>query len=194
MIRRWTPFALGVLIAIVGAALPTPAGADQWTPSYPGPNQIAVSVSDAGNDGVISAIEGQIISTNSALDSQDLCTAYESTGDCEFGAPGEAAAANITLPVCSTTTQTNCIVSLELGTSVTTMQPATFIRSTLGATTPALSAYNLPEGSTIRLWQSSVANAAESTTYAAAVTLQYFFESGKFEPATLQAAIFLNPK
>ena len=133
-----------------------------------------------------SFIEGQV---TTGAGSQDLCSGYQSTGDCEYGAPNEIAAAEIVLPACTTPSQTDCISSVELGTSDTTMQPATFVQQISGSTTTADSTYGLPAGSSAGLWQSDVPDAEGSTTVAAYLVIQYYFMAGRFVPQTFSAAI-----
>ena len=166
---------------------PVVSQADQWWPTTPtDQSQVIIGVSDVQNVVALSDIEGLI---NNGLASESLCSGYQSTGDCQYGAPGETAAANIVLPVCTSPSQTDCIVSVSVGSSAAALQPATFIRQTQGASVTADPTYGLPAGSTIGLWSSTVPSGGGTTTYAASVSLNYLFSGGHFVPRFMAASI-----
>ena len=186
-----------VVVAVAVAqllVLPVSAGAAQWAPTLPASTQLALGVADPHGSS-ISLLEGQIASANGGAGSQDLCTgdgtSADNSPDCDFGASGEIGGAVIVLPECTTSTESNCVASLSLGTSTSTLSPATFIRQTDGSSVAAITSLGLPSGSTTSLWQSNVPDADGSTTYAVDVVLIYSFDdsTGQFTPTGLNAVV-----
>lgn len=189
MIRKFGVLAVVVVISLVGLCCPAVAGSTQWYPTIPTGGDLAAAVSSGNSFEAASLIEGQVTTANNGQGSQDTCSGYQSSGDCEYGAPDEIATANIVLPVCTTPSQDDCVVSISVGSSASTLEPATFLQQSPGPDTPADPTHGLPVGSTPGLWQSDVPDVNGSTTYLAYLTVSYWFQSGKFVPSTLSAAI-----
>ncbi len=175
--RRTTLLVVLVTVLFQLTLFPVAANADQWAPVDPayGTNQVAVAVTDQTLVQDFSDIIGIAPSSDGLPNdgNQAICTSVASSGPCNFHAPGDLATGSILLPVCTQATQSNCIATVSIGTSATTMEPATFVRATQGPSFPGIPSMGMPEGSTVSLWQSSVVNAAGTTTYAADVALNY---------------------
>lgn len=165
-----------LVVGVVQLALfPISANADQWTPTMPSVNatQVAVVVGDQINNQTASSLESATIGANFSSSNLVLCTAGNLSSACEGSVPGDAVGGTVLLPVCASATQTNCIATLSIGASAATLTPATYIRSTQGPISPAIPSLGIPQGSSISLWQSSVANASGTNTYAVNVSLLY---------------------
>ena len=192
MLRRSSMFLVVTTFAVVGAGMfPVAANADQWAPVSPSvsANQVAVTVSDQTNVEPVSMITAGISDGSSNFGDSEICTSVTTSGPCDVSAPGSAGGGLVLLPICATSVESNCIVSVSLGTAAATMTPATYIRPTQGPAFAGIPELNIPEGSTIGLWQSSVANAAGTTTYAADVALSFSWYNGVFSSPTLSAQI-----
>ena len=75
------------------------------------------------------------------------------------------------LPVCEAVTQTNCIVTMSLGTSVSNMQQSTFIGNAPGPTLKGDQATGLIAGSTVGYWTNPLLNSSGTNTYLTNVNL-----------------------
>ncbi len=194
IIRRSTALVAALVTVVVQLALfPVAANADQWAPTFPvaGTSQVAVAVTDQNTSPTFSMIIGTAPGTTGAPFSgnEAICTSLTSSGPCDFRAPGDMASGTILLPACADATQTNCVASVSIGTSAATLEPATFIRTTLGPTFPGIPAAGMPEGAGVGLWQSPVADAVGTTTYAADVALNYGPGVNDVPSVTLSAQI-----
>lgn len=189
IIRKLGVLQIVVVLSLVGLCCPASAGAAQWYPTYPSGGDVAVAVNSGNSFEAASVIEGQVTTANDGAGSQDECSGFQSSGDCDYGAPNEIASANIVLPVCSASSEDDCVASLSLGSSESTLEPATFLGQSPGPGTPADTTYGLPVGSTPGLWQSNVPDVDGSTTYLAYLQITYFFQAGRFVPSTLSGSI-----
>ncbi len=75
------------------------------------------------------------------------------------------------LPVCESALQTNCVVSMSLGTSALNMQPSTFIGMAPGPTTKGDEATGLIAGSTVGYWTNPILSSSGTNTYMTNVNL-----------------------
>jgi hypothetical protein len=122
---------------------------------------------------------------------ETICTADATSGPCDFGAPGDSANSALKLPVCTSASQTNCVASLTTGTATTPPAPCTYVRMTDGYTVAADPTIDLPEGSTVGVWQCPTPDAAGSDNYDTNVMLGMDFNqaTGVFDPSYLLAAV-----
>jgi len=189
--RRWSlPLTVSAVVLVQLIALPTSSSADAWAPPQTTPSSVyGLSIVDP----VLSfsyASELSAFSTGvNRLGSQTLCSGYSVSGPCQFDAPGTSLYGDILLPVCNTDVETNCVAGMSLGTSADSLQPSTFVRMTNGPTVAADPARGLPEGSTIGLWSSSLANAGGTTTYATYAIVQVAYGAGHYSLTNVTAAV-----
>jgi len=95
------------------------------------------------------------------------------------------------LPVCKTTSDENCIVSLEIAAPGAAFEAATYVRNATGQTFPAVPSLNYPGGSTTSLWEAKNAPSASGTTSYAVVAKQRVGRNngGKFTPWDFSATV-----
>ena len=161
-----------------------------WFPTYIG-GDAGVVLSDSSSYAQGSILLGGLGSSN-GVSNESICSGYASSGPCEFGAPGVFAMAINKFPVCTSASQTDCVASLATGTTTTSSAPCTFVRMTDGNAVAADPTNNLPEGSTIGIWQCPTPDAAGSTAYTSNVTMTYFgidSATKDFKPYYLVAAV-----
>lgn len=187
-----------VVVAVATAqllVLPVSADAGQWAPTLPSSTQWGLGVADTNVVEPLSLLEGQITSANNGQGSSAICagddTSLTNSPDCDFEQSDVIGSAQIVLPACTSSTETDCVVSLSLGASSSSLAPANFIRQTDGPSVAAIPSLDVPAGSTESLWQSSVADADGSTTYAVGVEISYLFDraTGAFSPVGLGAVV-----
>ena len=95
------------------------------------------------------------------------------------------------LPVCKTSTDENCIVSLEIAAPGQPFEAASYLRNATGQTFPAVPSLNYPGGFTTSLWEAKNAPSASGTTSYAVVAKQNFAREGnsKFKPWDFSATV-----
>ncbi len=95
------------------------------------------------------------------------------------------------LPVCKTSSDENCIVSLEIAAPGAAFEAATYVRNATGQTFPAVPSVGYPGGSTTSLWEAKNAPSASGTTSYAVVAKQRVGRnnSGKFTPWDFSATV-----
>jgi len=186
MRKALATFFVAIAAVLQFVAFPTNAGADQWVPNNSfDPNVMGVNIVNTffnTGEGAsrLVALSGSVNyapGSTATMPNETLCSGLTSTGDCNFAAPGVNLDGIILLPVCSTSSQTNCVASMSLGTSATSMQPGTFVSMTSGPTIDADPAHGLPAGSTIGLWTNPVTNAGGTDTYATYAMLHVGYNS-----------------
>lgn len=182
--------ALSLFMAMQLFAVPVPAGADQWAPTFDIPQgDDGVAIADSFPAVGVSTIVASLGSPTN-FEGEALCSSVTTSGQCDEANIENWGGANVLLPVCTSSTQTNCVVSMSLGTSPTTLVPSTFTQMTSGPTTPANAPSGIPEGSTVGLWTNSTPSDDGATTYATQVDLQLNFMNGKVQIPTFSAAIY----
>jgi hypothetical protein len=183
-VSRASQLLIGLGFVVLATATPLVAGADQWVPSNSyNPNAMGVNIVNSffntgeGTSRLI-GLSGNVAyapTSTASEPNETLCTGLTDSGACDFAANDVSLDGTILLPVCTDATQTDCVAGLSLGTDPTTMVPATFTQMTAGPTVAADPAHGLPEGSTFGLWNDSVVNAGNTTTYATYAKLQVGF-------------------
>jgi hypothetical protein len=104
---------------------------------------------------------------------EEICYTIQVAGPCSFTSDsGWFLSGTILLGKCQTAGQINCIESLSVGTSESTMKEANFLRMTEGPSTPSNDTIGLTEGSSTSLWQSDVNHMGGKSTYSAFVALK----------------------
>jgi hypothetical protein len=103
---------------------------------------------------------------------KDGCLAAVSEGSRKF------VEINLTLPVCESASDAECIDSVAIYQAGQSPSPARFVRSVEGNTWPAFPEYNLPRGGTASIWsQPEAPHSAGTTNYAVSVQLLAGFGS-----------------
>ena len=181
-----TSLVIATLALLQFVVFPSNAGADQWVPNNGfNPNVMGVNIVNTffntgeGASKLIS-LSGSVDyapGSTASMPNETLCSGLTSTGACNFASPGVGLDGIILLPVCTSSTQTNCVTSMALGTSASSMQPGTFVSMTTGPTIDADPAHGLPAGSTIGLWTDPVVNAGGTNTYATYAMLHVGYNS-----------------
>ncbi len=165
--RRFKRVAIATIASSVCLlALPATSGAGQWYPTASAiPNAVNIDVVSE-----ISVVSSYIASFVDQSPEQYLCTS-DDVSPCDVNSTGSTVEGTLLFPVCSNNAQTNCVVSMALGTSAANLQPSSFQGMTAGPTVPADPGLNLPEGSTEGLWTNPLINADGSDTYATYVAV-----------------------
>jgi hypothetical protein len=182
--RSVTATALGVLVSVQLLAFPMSASADQWSASQTVP---------PGSDGIslVDSYQWNEISNITANNQGPVpCSAFTSEGPCALNSPTTSGTVTALLPKCASTTSTNCVASMSLGSSSGTMVSSTYVSNVDGPTTPSDPSLNIPAGSSEELWTNPLANLGGSNTYATLVAVTFDIERGIVANATLDAAIF----
>lgn len=100
--------------------------------------------------------------------------------------------ANSVLKVCSSRTDTNCVVRLELAGEDGVFQPATYVRNIQGMKFPANAATGYMGGTTPSLWSApQVPSASGTTDYAVIVRVESWMDwsTGRFRSSGLVASV-----
>ena len=186
MRKRLATLFVAVAALFQFAAFPSNAGADQWVPNNGfNPNVMGVNIVNTffnTGEGAshLTALSGSVKfspDSTASMPNETLCSGLTSIGACNFARPGVSMSGIILLPVCSSSSQTNCVSSMALGTSASTMQPGTFVSMTSGPTIDADPTHGLPAGSTIGLWTDPVTNDGGTNTYATYAMLHVGYDS-----------------
>ena len=180
MRKSLATFLVAVAAILQFVAFPSNVGADQWVPKTDfnqnvlGVNIVNSMFNHGEGTSFLSALSGLVTyapGSTASEPNETLCSGLTSTGPCNFASPDVGNYGIILLPVCTSSTQTNCVSSMALGTSASAMQPGTFVSMTSGPTIDADPAHGLPAGSTIGLWTDPVTNAGGTNTYASYAAL-----------------------
>ena len=162
--------------------IPTAAYADMWAPPQGGGSRVdyGFSVADGSIINGNSILTAHLTSTP-GLTPQILCNGgYTTSGQCQFDAPGITLHGQIFLPVCITGVQTNCIDSMSIGTSASTLVLSTFVSMTVGPKVQGDPVRGLPDGSTTGLWTNPTLNSGGTNSYATSVMLNVGFSNGRY--------------
>lgn len=101
---------------------------------------------------------------------ENLCPSI-GTGICKAGT-GWIVRGDLLLGVC-VDKEVNCIESVSIYKKGETPTPATLVGNIPGVTTPANIAADVPRGSTVSVWQSTLPNSSGATTYATSATVSF---------------------
>ena len=185
MRRNATVAMIGVLAAAQLLAFPMSASADQWTVGVTvPPGSAGVSLVDSFHWNEISDIVASDGTT--PVD----CSTFTTSGPCALNDRTTVGTVTTLLPPCESSTSTNCIASMSLGTSSSTMEPSTYVSSVSGPTTPSDPSLNIPAGSNEELWTNPLENLGSTNTYATLVAVVYSVYKGQVLSASIDAAIY----
>lgn len=185
MRRGVTISAIGALASLQLIAFPMPASADQWSASLTvPPGSAGVSLVDSYHWNEISDILANDGSTPIA------CSAFTSSGPCALNSPTTSGTVTTLLSPCESSTSTNCVASMSLGASSSTMAPSTYVSTVSGPTTPSDPSLNIPAGSSESLWTNPLENLGSTNTYATQVAVVYSIYKGQVLSASIDAAIY----
>ena len=183
------PLALSVQLIL----FPVAASADAWAPPQVGsPGNYGFSVADGSlitGNSILSAMSKSTVDPTGPSQ-QILCNGgYTATGPCKFDSPGTTLNGQVFLPVCITSTQTNCLDTMSIGTSASTMVKSTYVSMTDGPKVVGDPVRGLPDGSTTGLWTNPTLNSGGTSTYATNLMLNVGFSNGHYVLSDFNAVV-----
>jgi hypothetical protein len=176
---------IGVLAVAQLLMFPNSASADQWSAGLTvPPGSAGVSLVDGYHWNEIS----DIVANDGT--SPIACSAFTASGPCALNNPTTSGTVTTLLPLCESSTATNCVASMSLGATSSTMVSSTYVSTVSGPTTPSDPSLDIPAGSNEELWTNPLENVGETNTYATLVAVVFSVYKGQVLSASIDAAIY----